>query len=213
METSLLTDQLRRAIDSKEIINRLTISDHDLQKVDLSHLCARKLFATGTNLDDAVLAGLDIIEAADFIGASLNRACLRNSQLVLTSFNQCSMHEICMENVWFVNGDCEDSDLEGANLSMSVLTNATFFLSKLNRVNLENARAFDAGFNDIDMIGASLRNGYFEKASFLRSDLTGSDLSGGNFTGADFREATLKAVKWDNAILDGAQFDPGASPR
>jgi uncharacterized protein YjbI with pentapeptide repeats len=44
--------------------------------------------------------------------------------------------------------------------------------------------------------------------------LTGADLSGGNFTGADFREATLKAVKWDNAILDGAQFDPpGMSPR
>jgi uncharacterized protein YjbI with pentapeptide repeats len=37
-------------------------------------------------------------------------------------------------------------------------------------------------------------------------------LSGGDFTRAIFREANLTGVKWDNAILDGAQFDPGVAP-
>jgi uncharacterized protein YjbI with pentapeptide repeats len=211
-EASLLIERIRKAIDAEEVLEFLNISGHDLQKLDLSYLLTDELLATGTNLDDAVLIDAELIRA-DFKNASLNRACLRNCQLGLAAFDHSSMREICMENVSFVLGDCEESDLEGANLSRSVLTDASFWYCCLNHANFESVQANKVGMLSNEMIGANLKNGSFVEATFMNCDLTGSDLSGGDFTRAKFRNVTLKAVKWGNAILDGAQFDPGVSPR
>jgi hypothetical protein len=45
METSLLIEQLHKAIDSHEVLKFLDISGHDLQKLDLSHLLTKELRA------------------------------------------------------------------------------------------------------------------------------------------------------------------------
>ena len=56
-------------------------------------------------------------------------------------------------------------------------------------------------FVDVDLAGASLRDGFF-----ARSDLTRADFSGADARRAKFTDATLVETRWNGARLIGTDF-------
>lgn len=93
--------------------------------------------------------------------------------------------------------DLADTDLRGADFSMSALMK-----SKFDGANLQ-----DAKFKATALKGASFAGADLSDANFDSSDLTEADLSGANLSSTVFRRCAFKKADFSNATLDNAEFN------
>ena len=89
----------------------------------------------------------------------------------------------------------DNANLNGADLTCSVLDNASLKMTKFN-----GARLVETSFKDVDLEKAEFQRGNLEDADFTRADVTNAD-----FTGAFLSKATFKdAIGLSTALFDGA---------
>lgn len=107
--------------------------------------------------------------------------------------------------------DCNDCDLQGANLSQSSLDRADLEGANLERANLEGVSLEEADLEGANLRGANLENATLSGAnltterltqtSLRYANLSNANLTGANLEGADLGRANLRGANLTNANL------------
>ncbi|HSF43846.1 MAG TPA: pentapeptide repeat-containing protein [Thermoanaerobaculia bacterium] len=116
----------------------------------------------GAKLENAWWRRVDARDA-DFYGAHLARAGLREAFLSGTALKKATLNESTLE----------DAQLDGANLQGAKLVN-----TKMARANLRNAQLARADFSGADLRNAIFVGSNFTEAIFTRANITGADFGG-----------------------------------
>lgn len=103
--------------------------------------------------------------------------------------------------------DFSDADLQGLDLSRSVLTGCNFVGADLSNANLSSARCNDADFSSADLTCANLSNTNMNRA-YLNSE---TELSGANLTQADFAQSRIWSVDFSTTNSLRQAYFYGAS--
>lgn len=177
---------------------------------------------TGADLTDCEFEKVDfmtaVLDEADFRGATVRQALMRDTQAHGTVFDgadisQCSATGTAsFQRASFVGANGErsvfmDVDLTGANLQNAMLQNSYF----------QGANGEDADFAAAVLKGACFRKASLVRPRFAMADLCGADFNGarlddGNFRGANCYDAKFLAARavrcdFEDANLNSVLLD------
>lgn len=128
----------------------------------------------------------------------LQRYGVKNLDVTQLTLNGCNVKNITFE---------ANSRLIGFLLQNGFMTNVVFNHVKMRSSNFNGSRLTSCAWNECDIAKLVVKDTISAKGSkFLRCNMTGADLRGANLTGADFTGSQLTEVKFDDAILDRADF-------
>lgn len=154
--------QLQNSDLSGSLFNRSNLSGGNFDNSNLSATHFRRAYLVGVsgnkvNLEKSVMPDATLIEAkltdSNLRATNLQRADLTRGEFQNNFFNDSTLISASAEdadfsNSHFVNVRADHIDLEGANLSGTVLRDVTFGTAVFDRTNLQDA----------DLSGADLRN-------------------------------------------------------
>lgn len=88
-----------------------------------------------------------------------------------------------------------ESRLTGAKLNGSVLSNVVFMETRMNLMQIQNAKMKNVRFERCDLRGAYFNGSSLPGTIFEGSNLTGADFSGADITGSDLRRAIIEDIR------------------
>ncbi|MEM6636399.1 MAG: pentapeptide repeat-containing protein [Pseudomonadota bacterium] len=143
---------------------------------------------------------------ADFSGAILTGADLRDAQLEAANFSGAQMEGANLSDAWM-----DRADLRNAQMEAAILRNAQMKTAILRSAQMEGADLRDAQMEEVDLRssqleGADFRNALMKGAILRNMQLQGSDLSFAFMEEADLREAKLEGANLSGAQLEGADL-------
>lgn len=173
-----------------------------------------------------------LLDDADFTGADLGRAVLRQASAARASFYGANLSLADLTLIQAVNADLRGANLCGARLNGAVLDGADMrrallasahddfhmvrpaeMSASLNGVDMSEAEAGRVDFSHCSLKGARLRGTNLRGAVFTGAILEGADLTGAQVTGTTFRDAILTgvnvaALNLPPSSLEGCLLDP-----
>jgi uncharacterized protein YjbI with pentapeptide repeats len=173
-----------------------------------------------------------LLDDADFTGADLGGAVLRQASAARTSFYGANLSLADMTLIQAAGADLRGANLCGARLNGALLDGADmrravlasahdgFQLIRpaelsvsLNGVDLSEAEAGKVDFSYCSLKGARLRGTNLRGAVFTGAILEGADLTGAQVIGTTFRDAVLTgvdvaALNLPASSLEGCLLDP-----
>jgi len=185
------------------------------QKLEAHATWLRSLGVRGVRLD---LSRCGIMFArlrgADLVGACLQRADLRQSDLSDVNFSGADLR----------GTDLRFAELARADFSVAILKGVKFRGANLNGANLRRAQLWQAdpqyasvrgvSLAGAELMGAQLGGVDLTETKLCGADLGGADLRKANLCGTDFRRANLRGASLEGAIVDhdtnfaGTKADP-----
>ena len=93
------------------------------------------------------------------------------------------------------------ANLDGVNLSHTMLLKPNLNAASLRGANFDNATLFEPLLIDADLRGATFRNAKITDAHATRANFTGSQLQGAMLSNADLRDAVFRNAKMAGSIL------------
>lgn len=136
---------------------------------------------------------------------------LSNQNLAGVYFPEANLRSTKLVNVKFDHADLRGADFTQTALSggregpQTDLTGATFRGASLQDADFDIVTAPSASFVDANLHGA-LVAGNFNKANFIRADLTNFNASGAYFQGAHFEDAIIEGINLQGAVIENASF-------
>jgi uncharacterized protein YjbI with pentapeptide repeats len=153
-------------------------------------------YLQATDLD---FRGRKLVEA-DFTGANLRHACLKEVDLERASLYCADLTGADARSARFVRADLRGVALRHANLSGAIFDECDLREATLARVDLPG------GFHTQGSVGPDTSDNAHPSADFTNSSLKGARLSNSNLRNADFSGALMQGAKLKGAALGGAVF-------
>ncbi|MFO0551066.1 MAG: DUF2169 domain-containing protein [Polyangiaceae bacterium] len=180
----------------------------------------------GDSLEGLDMSDLDL-SGFDFSGKRLNGSKLVRTNLRRARLRGCNLTGTTLEGADLVEADLDDAQLERANLTGAKLSGATLRRAYLTDVNLANADARRASFEQATGQRAVFSRARLDSATFAgvqldSADLTEAQVDGANFDGAllpelkayelsaddtSFLRCALVNARFDGGVLSRARFD------
>lgn len=88
-----------------------------------------------------------------------------------------------------------ESRFTGVRLNGSVLTDVTFVESRMDLIQIQNAKLKNVRFEQCDLRGAFFNGCSMSGTVFAGSNLTGIDFSGADINGSDLRRAIIEDIR------------------
>jgi uncharacterized protein YjbI with pentapeptide repeats len=149
----------------------------------------------GAILDGADFAGANLTDA-EFVTASLRKANFRGAKLLGVRFRQCLLTGASLADLDLSQTTFNSSNLEGADLSRSVLAGHA---ESLWGVNLASAELTGADLHGLKLSGNSFRDAVLRSANLEGTDLVEADFSSADLTGAQLANAKVIAADFRSA--------------
>lgn len=132
----------------------------------------------------------------DLLGANLGGICLRDAYLDGTY----------LDGAKLTRADLRGSNLRRSTLRDTDLRNSNLHLADLVGTDLRRADLRGSNLRSVDLSIALLNRARLDKARLRRALLIKADLTAANLLGADLRDTDVGRVRFDDTILQGANF-------
>ena len=143
----------------------------------------------------ARLNGLDL-KGFNLQGVDLQWAIFNESDLSGVNFANANLFKS-----EFRLADLSDSDLSGIKANEADFYKANLSGSNLRRADLQGASLDQAEAREVQLVMASLADGYLPMIDLTKADLTGADFTGADLESAILKEANLFLARFSNANL------------
>ena len=208
---------------------RFNVNLAQIKGINLAGLNLQRLQGGGAFLVNADLAGTDlrradlsqadlrgvILSGADFVEGNLTKARLNFAVFERTDLRKANLQGADLRKVSISQSDVSNAsladanlaeavmvgNLDGVDLSHSILCDSKLMYSYLNGANLNNVTAIRADFSHVIARKARFRDANLEDADFTEADLSCADL----------RWSDVKGARFDRAILPASLRDPKKS--
>lgn len=186
------------------------LSNADLRRVDLQNSLLDKANFVGANLAGALIRNASLngalFDNSRMSGASLDGSSLLHASLGSAELRRASLYNSDLRQAWMfetnLNGAVLDqASLQGATLDRASLLGARLFQARLSGATLDGALLQGAKLESAALQGASLRGARLEGANLASAELQGADLAGAHLKGALLDDARLQG-----ATIDGTDF-------
>jgi uncharacterized protein YjbI with pentapeptide repeats len=191
-------------IDNKSVPIHVSLSQANLQNIDLV-----KADLSGADLSGADLSGADL-SGADLSGADLTRANLRKASLRYAALDNAKLQSADLTGTRFREANLEQADLKNSSLSETNLVGASLKKADLRNASLNQAELVGANLSESKLggsriIGSNLMNANLTKSNFECSILISDDLTNSNLENVNFKIAYFKNQNLTNLIDAKAQ--------
>ena len=131
---------------------------------------------------------------------------LQGVDLQLTFFNDSDLSEANFADANLYKSEFQRANLSDSNLSGIEANEAVFFKANLSGsnmrgANLRSAKLDQAVAREVQLVMASLADGYLPMIDLTKADLTGADFTGADLESAILKEANLALARFSNANL------------
>ncbi len=227
----LRTANLQKANLSGSILDNADFAQAICNEADLSKASlkgakiARGIFQKA-KFHGADLSGADLTQAvmseADLTGATLTGAVLTKTLLEKAILNSVRAPGASASKVYLLSADLTGADFSGADLEKAV-----FLKTKLDGVNFSKSTLSQSAFIEVKgeklnlsgsdmhntrilqgsvMTDSDFTNTKADRASFMKSDLSGSDFRGSTIEGALLQECDLRGTNLSGVKARGARL-------
>jgi uncharacterized protein YjbI with pentapeptide repeats len=161
------------------------------------------------------LDGIDLeamlLPDAEFDHCNLDRANLREAQLIGASIQCAWARAMRAERVVFAESDLSNTDFTGSSLRGADLSGAALYATCLDAADLRQASFDRASIGDCSFDRTDLRSASFRGARIWRVDLSSCQLDGAQFDGAILSDAILpddahERLDLSNVMLKKVRF-------
>lgn len=160
---------------------------------------------TGADLRDCAFEKVEFMKTianeANFDGANLQQAIMRDTQAIGATFRKASLHRIAATGVAsFAQAIFTGADGERATMMDVDLTGADFTGSQFAHAYFQGCRGEDINFES-----ARLKGACFRRVAFIRPRFVGADLCSADFTRADLNDANFRGANCYDVKFLGAK--------
>src|SRR5262245_34600047 len=190
----------------------VSLRGRDLRFARLDRVDVRPAGLTGASLDGASLTGADLrgihLRCADaaVLQQPEDRPKARCASARGADFSGARLTEASLVGADLRGAKFEDAALEGADLSLGLVTGASFERARLQRASLSGLALNGVSFVLANLQGADLAGAKLQAADFSGAVLQGANLSLAHLAGAALREADLEGADLQSAKLYGADL-------
>lgn len=184
----------------------------DMHQADLTGADLRRATLIGTDLRGAWLSCAD----PETLYLTSDRDAAGCATASRADFSKAKLDNATMLGIDLRRGKLEEAQLQGTNLSNTILTGADLTSAHLEKASLEAAEAQGAlllfarlqgaNLNGARLQAANLSSARLQAAYLRRADLRGTDLSNADFEAATLEFAMLQGANMADAQIKGADF-------
>ena len=162
---------------------------------------------SGRNFDNLNLQNA-VFDKADLSNTSFKNTNIDGARFVFADLNNSNLLDrIDLSNINFAGANLPNMNLNGRDLSGTILTGADLSNSNLTGVNLSGNDMAKAILIDVDLSNAILTGANLQHANLDGANVMNADFTSADFTGVNLAGTNLKDAKFDDATFVGVKFD------
>ncbi|OOM78321.1 pentapeptide repeat protein [Clostridium puniceum] len=170
----------------------LNLSEWNLYKADLSNANLKKCIFINTKFENAILKN-----------TSFREGIFENNKFCGNIYDNCDFSKCKLENVEFSNIETLGVLFKGAVLRKCRFINCVYKLSRMEGINLTEAKIKDTKFYEANFMNAEIDN----RNIFERVDFNGSRFDGSKNIRSKFSECKMFGVNFNNASYKSCRLN------
>ena len=116
------------------------------------------------------------------------------------------LEELDLKNSNLLEIEINGAEMNRSSFEGSVLKHSTLNLTQFQKCDFKNVEGSGTEAISANFSFSNFENSNFNNSNFKKSNFMFSSFKGGSFMGTDFTGANLKGVKFDKAVMNGANF-------
>jgi uncharacterized protein YjbI with pentapeptide repeats len=165
-------------------INNANLKTVDLESANLDSSVFRGTNFRYANLKNATFTNARL-QGSVFKGANLYKVNFAYSNLINTVFTENFLKDSKNNNIAFNAANLDDSNLESANLTSSMLERVSFRNANLKGANFTSAKLKGAVFTGADLLNANLKNAQLDDKALDDAKLCNTTMKNGELSTRD----------------------------